>query len=227
MKWTLLSLLALLTATGNCGTIIETEAVKVLKPTGSLATCGYKPATAEQAYFSKLEASETKTGSFIEPYTIHKKKDKYVSWFAVVRGITPSNEAKDRYDLLLEHKFFDGLTDCHIMLVSASGDGDFRASVENAKADSVPLLALVRVYGKVTEEESGVPLLTAEYIRVWPWLTFTLTDLGPADHSNPKWRQLCKVCKSGHIYNPYPTEAYYRNALGDPNDFASQAVPAK
>src|SRR5262244_2951353 len=81
MKWTLLSFLILFTATGNCGTVIESEPVKVLKPTGSLGTCAYKPRTAEQAYFSKLELSETKTGSFLEPYTIHKKKDKYVSWF--------------------------------------------------------------------------------------------------------------------------------------------------
>jgi len=171
--------LVLITASALRGvTVIETEKVKELKPTGSLGTCSYAPAAAEKPYFSRLPKSEVVTGSFMEPYSIHNKKSINVSWFAIVRGITPEPDSDKRFTLLLEHKFFDGMTDCHIMLVSVAGGGDFRATVETDGAQSIPALALVRVYGVVTKEEGGVPTVTADYIRVWPWHTFTLTDLG-------------------------------------------------
>ena len=32
--------------------------------------------------------------------------------------------------LLVQHHFFDGMTDCHIMLVAKSGDGDFVAKLK-------------------------------------------------------------------------------------------------
>ena len=215
--------LVLITASALRGvTVIETEKVKELKPTGSLGTCSYAPAAAEKPYFSKLPKSEVVTGSFMEPYSIHNKKSINVSWFAIVRGITPEPDSDKRFTLLLEHKFFDGMTDCHIMLVSVAGGGDFRATVETDGAQSIPALALVRVYGVVTKEEGGVPTVTADYIRVWPWHTFTLTDLGPEDKGNPKWRKLCRLCKSGRVYNPYPAESYYLSVLGDPADFALQ-----
>ena len=214
-----------LTAISACATtVIETEKVKQLKPTGSLGTCGYKAAATEQAYFSKLAKSEIATGSFMEPYSIHGKQGVNVAWFGIVRGVTPEANSENRYSLLLEQKFFDGLTDCHIMLVSAAGGGDFRAIVETDGKTSIPALALVRIYGKVTKEEGGVPTMVADYARVWPWFTFTLTDLGPEDKGNPKWRKLCKPCKAGRVYNPYPTEDWYLNVLGDPKDFALQAV---
>jgi hypothetical protein len=217
--------LALLLTTASAlrgTTVIETEKVKEIKPTGSLGTCSCAPTAAEKPYFSRLQKSEVVTGSFMEPYSIHEKKSINVSWFAIVRGISAEPDSDKRFTLLLEQKFFDGMTDCHIMLVSVAGGGDFRATVETEGTQSVPALALVRVYGVVTKEESGVPTVTADYIRVWPWHTFTLTDLGPEDKSNPRWRKLCKLCKSGHVYNPYPAESYYLNVLGDPADFALQ-----
>ena len=41
-----------------------------------------------------------------------------------------------------------------------------------------------------------------------------LTDLGP------KWRKLCKLRKSGQVYNSYPTEDWYVHVLGKPEDVA-------
>lgn len=225
MKSLAVALLLTVTSALYGATIIETEKVKELKPTGSLATCGYSPTTAEKPYFSGLDKSEMVTGSFMEPYSIHNKRGRNVSWFGIVRGVTPEPDSPNRFTLLLEQKFFDGMTDCHIMLVSVAGGGDFRAAVETEGSQTIPALALVRLYGKIITEENGVPSVTAEYIRVWPWRTFTFTDLGPEDTGNPKWRKLCKLCGSGHVYNPYPAESYYLNVLGDPSDFVVQ--PAK
>jgi hypothetical protein len=78
----------------------------------------------------------------------------------------------------------------------------------------------VRVYGKVVSEENDLPLVAVEYMRVWPWLSFTFIDLGPEDHSNPHWAEYCIACKGGgRIYNPFPNEAYYLAVLGDPKYF--------
>jgi hypothetical protein len=221
-----LTFILLASSAGHAGTIIETETPKRLAPNGTLGTCRYKPTPTEQAYFQKLDGSEMVTGSFLQPYSIHTKKDRFISWFAIVRGIATDPDVPGQYRLLLEQKYFDGMTDCHIMLVSVNGAGDFEATVSDENAKSIPLLSLVRVYGKVVEETNDTPRVEATYIRVWPWLAFTLTDLGAEDHSNPRWRKLCRPCKSGRVYKPYPDEDYYRGVLGDPKDFAG-ATAAK
>lgn len=146
-------------------TPIEMQPVKELKPTGSLGTCAYKPSPNEKPYYEKLDEKERATGSFMEAYDIHKKKDVFVSWYGIVRGVTRIPNS-DSWQLLLEHKYFDGMTDCHIMLVSMKGSGDFNARVQ-AKDVPVPALALVRVYGEVTQENE-TPLIAAEFVRVWP-----------------------------------------------------------
>lgn len=222
MKQFLLVCILAFLGTAQAGTVIETETPKKLTPTGSLATCHYPSRPTEQTYLKKLGPKELVTGSFMEAYSIHGKKGDYVSWFAVVRGISKDANVPGKYRFQLEQKFFDGLTDCHIMMVSVAGGGDFVAAVDAVEASSVPLLSLVRVYGKVVEDAEGTPQIDAEYIRVWPWLAFTFTDLGPEDKGNPKWRNLCKPCKSGKVYKPYPDEKYYRDVLGDPKDFGGQ-----
>jgi hypothetical protein len=205
-------------------TVVETEKVKPLHPTGSLGTCAYKATTTEEPYLAKVDPKERITGSFMEPYSIRdNKKDVYVSWFAIVRGVTNDEKDASHRQLLLEQKYFDGMTDCHIMLVSVTGSGDFRANLKTDVNQRIPMLSLVRVYGKVSGEIEGMPMVEAEYIRVWPWFTFTLTDLGPKDNGNPKWRKLCRLCKSGRVYNSYPTEEWYLRVLGDPGDFALQS----
>jgi hypothetical protein len=71
----------------------------------------------------------------------------------------------------------------------------------------------------VTSETGKVPQIAAEYIRIWPWMTFTFTDLGPADHSNPIWAKYSKFPAGGRIYKPYPNEDYYLRMIGDPKFF--------
>jgi len=193
-------------------TPMDVQPVKQLVRGNSLATCGYTPVKQEKSYLEKLHPEEQATGSFLKPYSIHGKKGKYVSWFGVVRRISSSGSS---LTLLVEQKYFDGLTDCHIMLVSQSGGGDFRATLE-ADPQRVPPLALVRMFGTVKDETDKIPQVTVDYVRVWPWLTFTFTDLGAKDQSNPEWAAYCKLCKSGRVYMPYPTESYYLQMLGDP-----------
>ena len=199
-------------------TAIETEPVKELRPTGSLATCGYKPSAGESAYYKKLDPKEQVTGSFMEGYDILKKNGTYVSWYGIVRGIS-KDTAPDEWRLLLEHKYFDGATDCHIMLVSKSGSGDFEAVAHSVNLD-IPALALVRVYGKVKVEQQSA-VIQAEYIRVWPWMTFTFTDLGASDRTNPRWKSECKVCKNTRVYRPYPDRQYFLDALGNPESYGT------
>jgi hypothetical protein len=202
-------------------TPMDVQPVKPLVRGNSLGTCGYTPIEREKPYFAKLSAKERTTGSFLEPYTIHGKKGRYVGWFGIVRGISSSG---GKLTLLIQHTYFDGLTDCHIMMVSQAGGGDFHATLE-ADPENVPSLALVKVYGKVVEEKDKLPTISVDYLRVWPWLTFTLTDLGASDESNPRWTKFCLPCKSGRIYNPYPTEEYYYSVLGDPNNFGLALKP--
>jgi hypothetical protein len=203
-----------------CQTQVEVQEVKELKPTGSLSTCSYRATDHEEAFLQKLSSSETVTGSFMDKheYRIRGKIKKYVSWFGVVRGSSPITGDDHGHDLLVQQKYFDGMTDCHIMLVSNAGAGDFVARLTSS-SEVVPLLSLVRVYGTVIGEEKGIPHVSVDYVRVWPWFTFTLTELGPEDHSNPEWAKYCKICKGGRIYKPYPTEDYYMGMLGDPKDF--------
>jgi len=206
----------------------ETQPVKELTREGGLGSCAYAPTEKEKPFFNRLAPDERVTGSAFakKPYRIQGKKGRYVSWFGIVRVISHAQQVENQLTLLLEQKYFDGVTDCHIMLVAQSGSGDFEARLEG-DADSIPALALVRVYGKVVEEVNGVPKVAVEYIRVWPWMTFTFSDFGAEDHSNPRWAQYCKVCKEGQIYNPYPTLAYYLNVLGEPKDFGTHIQDAK
>lgn len=212
-------LLGILASAAFAQTPIDIQPVKELVPNGTLATCVYTPVDAEAPFFGRLsEKEKVNEPLFHGDYSIHGKKGKYVAWFGIVRGISPAAEAGADTTLLIQHHFFDGETDCHIMLVAKGGDGDFRAKlrVDSAK---VPALALIRAYGKVIEDTGNVPTVAVDYIRVWPWMTFTFTDLSGEDHSNPRWQQFSKVKLSDKLYVPYPKEIYYRAVLGDPDDF--------
>jgi len=208
--WTFLSLSVL----GLSQTQIEIEPVKELTPTGTLGTCVYLPTAAESAFFSKLAVGERTTGSIEEDYDIQHKAG-YVSWYGIVRGISKVGDGHWR--CLLEHKFFDGSTDCHIMLVDISGSGDFYSDVDAVELP-VPALALVRVYGIITGPEGGKPVIKAVYIRVWPWMTFTFMPLVAKDRTNQKWRDARSIDRL-KTYNPYPDDRYYRAVLGDPAEY--------
>lgn len=210
----LVGVLLVSAAIGLAQTKIETEPFRAWVPDHNLKTCKYKPTATEQDFYASLAPGELRTGSIVEDYDIFKKAG-YVSWYGIVRGITKVDDRHWR--LLLEHKFFDGLTDCHIMLVDISGSGDFLANVQAGDL-TIPALALVRVYGTITGQEDGRPALGAEYIRVWPWLTFTFTALISKDRTNQKWKEACSVNRR-KVYRPYPDEGYYRAVLGDPAEY--------
>lgn len=206
--------LLILSVLGLSQTQIETEPVKELQPTNTLSTCKYKPTAAESAFYRKLAAEERTTGSMLEDYDIQQKAG-YVSWYGIVRGISRVKDGHWR--LLLEHKFFDGMTDCHIMLVDISGSGDFYADVEAGDL-AVSALALVRVYGTIKGQVEGVPRLSTDFIRVWPWLTFTFSHFAAKDRTNSRWKDVCSI-RHRDIYTPWPNEDYYRAVLGDPKQY--------
>jgi hypothetical protein len=229
MRWAVLTFLSILSLgrLSSAQTPMDVQPAKQLTRGNTIGSCGYTPIEKEKPFFDKLESDERVTGSaFSKPYRIQGKKGHFVSWFGIVRGISPPQPDAKGLTLLLEQKYFDGLTDCHIMLVSTTGSGDFQATLEG-KAESIPALALIRVYGKVSEEKNNVPEVAVEYVRIWPWLSFTLSDLGAEDHSNPRWATYCKVCKGKRIYNPYPTPDYYLGVLGNPKDFGLNLEVAK
>jgi len=214
-----LAAISVFTVGSSAQTPMDVQPVKELKPTDTLPTCSYRPVAAEAPYFAHLtEKERTNDTVFGGDYTIHGKTGTEVAWFGIVRGITLPTAKNGDATLLVQHHFFDGMTDCHIMLVAKSGDGDFTAKLKG-NAAKIPALALVRIYGKVTSEKARVPELDVEYIRVWPWLTFTFTDLAGEDHSNPRWQKYSKVKLTERLYVPYPNENYYLNVLGDPADF--------
>jgi hypothetical protein len=196
-----------------------------------LGTAGYRPADRERPFLEKTPPEERTNGSILNnktPYDLSARAGKRVAWFGIVRGI--ERRPDGRHELLLEHKYFDGLTDLHILALSFNGAGDFKAVV--AIDNELPLkpLMLVRVYGVVAKpakdkppapkagepKDGGSPALVtvnAEYVRGFPWKTFTFLDTYGKDQSNPRWRELCKV-ELDRIYDPYPNEEYYQLRLG-------------
>lgn len=204
-------------------TPMEIQPVKELTPTGTLATCSYKPTEVEAPHFARPSNAEKTNGDMLHGYSIHGKTGSYVAWFGIVRGITPPAESGGEVTLLVEHKYFDGETDCHIMLVQWTGGGDFTAKLKVNSA-AIPALSLVRVYGTVTGEKLSVPEVRVDYIRVWPWRTFTFMDLMGNDHTNPRWKKISQV-SGPDVYNPYPQNDYYFTLLGDPADFGMNLRP--
>lgn len=197
---------------------MDVETAKDLVPNGTLATCGYPPVEREAPFLKHVGPSEVANDTMFGKFTMHGKTGKEVAWLGIVRGIRPASGPEGEVTLLVQHHFFDGLTDCHIMMVGKSGDGDFLAKLK-VDPNAIPALSLVRIYGKVTREENKVPLVAVEYVRVWPWMAFTFTDLSGDDHSNPKWLTAAPAKLSDKWYGPYPKEGYYRAVLGDPVNF--------
>lgn len=210
---------------GVLGTVATAQTpidIQPLQLSDASGTCQYAPNGREKVFFKNLSAGEAVNGSAADPYSIHGKTNKYIGWFGIVRGI--SADAGGNAKLLVEHKFFDGSTDCRIMVVAESGGGDFVADVRMDPA-MFPPLALARVYGVVIGEKDHVPQVLAQYVRVWPWHTFTFTEFGPPDASNPRWGSFVHTTPGWKVYNPSPTEDYYRAMLGDPLEFGLNLKP--
>ena len=134
----------------------------------------------------------------------------FVSWFGIVRDVV-STVGKRGGRLLIENKYFDGVTDEDPQIVSINGGGNFTADVTNL-AEDLPL-TLVRVYGTVIGEERLGPLVQGEYIRVWRWGEFRFNDYGE-DHSNPYWRRSVKLQPDDFVHHKQLSAEYYVRLLG-------------
>lgn len=202
-------------------TVVEHVRVKPKASEGELGTSLYAASKTESPFFKRLDESEKTTGGHDDEHDISKKAGKYVGWFGIVRAIV-EDQAKQQTVLTVEHKYFDGLTDSHIMAVSFNGSGDFHAIVEGIGHQFAPL-SLVRVYGKVAEPKGQqLSRLEAVFVRDWHWETFTFISAYGIQHGNENWRKLNRI-QLNDIYDSNPDIEYYRRRLGDrPEDIARE-----
>jgi hypothetical protein len=180
-------------------------------PAGSLGTSSYNPTALEKPFFSKLSEKEQTTGSMFDDYSITGKAGTHVGWFGIVRKIE-ENVAAQETKILVEMKYFDGLTDTHIMALSFNGGGDFIATLGGIGLGIKPL-SLVKVYGVVEREDKSIPTVKAEYVRQWDWGQFTFLMVYGKQKGNAEWKKLNKADEK-RIYNPFPTPKYYEDRLG-------------
>ena len=181
------------------------------RPKGYLATIAYPPTEMEKSFFEKLSEKERVPGSWEEDYSITGKTGTYVGWFGIVREIKEL-ESQAKTELLIEMKYFDGLTDEHIMAVSFNGAGDFKAILSGTDL-GIEHLSLVKVYGFIKNEVKSVPEIEADYVRHWDWGTFTFIMAYGKQKGNTKWRKLNKVPLE-RIYSAFPDKKYYEDRLG-------------
>ena len=152
--------------------IVEHVTTKPRRTDGGLGTKFYAPSEKEQPYFQKLAPEEQQTGGLAVDYDISKKNKTYVGWFGIVRQVE-ERKSENETVLLLEHKYFDGLTDAHIQAVSFNGSGDFSVALSGIGHKIEPL-TLVKVYGVVSIlNAESKPEIRAKFVRVWHWGTFT------------------------------------------------------
>ena len=196
----------------RASTLIEHVTKKPRRGDGTLGTSRYTPSNQEKSYFKKLATEEITTGGLAGNYEILKKHGKYVGWFGIVRTVEEDRK-KNRTTLLIEHKYFDGLTDTHIQALSFNGSGDF-TTVLTGVGHKIPLLTLIKVYGKVgMAKGASMPTVHAQYVRNWHWGTFTFLFASGKQRGSKKWRKHNKVALNG-IYSAYPDDRYYQLRLG-------------
>jgi hypothetical protein len=186
------------------------------RPVGGLGSKFYEPSPKESSFYKRLAKDEIETGGYSGPYDIAKRDGKFIGWFGVVREIR-EDAAKNTTTLLVEQKYFDSLTDTHIMALSFDGSGDFLAVLPGT-GYQVPRLSLVKVYGPATKIEAAADApkmnVGAEFVRLWDWGAFTFLYAKEKKPSgNPKWRKLNQV-ELTDIYDPTPDTEYYEQRLG-------------
>jgi hypothetical protein len=214
IRWLLTGLLGalLLTTAGRAEEgkdIVEISTPQPPPPDGTLGTILYAPTKLEAARTKGWSAGELASGG-VSARSLPALGGKRVAWFGIVREVTEDRE-KGKTELLVEMKYFDGLTDTHLQIVSIYGAGDFRAIVPGID-HKIKKLSLVRVCGKVEPKPGDVPTVEADYVRVWYWGLFAFMDYGE-DKSNPKWVKLRKN-KADDVYSSAPDRSYYEERLG-------------
>jgi len=174
-----------------------------------LGTRAYAPLPDEAQAIKGWSEEELNSGS-PETKSLHGLIGKRIAWFGIVRQV---EEHKNRRETVLdvEMKYFDGFTDAHQQIVSIYGAGDFHVVIPGT-GYRIKRLALVRVYGTVERESDGIPVVSAQFVRVWDWKLFAFMPYGN-DHSNPNWVKLRKMDES-RIYSSHPDVPYYEQILG-------------
>ncbi len=183
------------------------------------ATCEYEPTGTEQQFYERLDNSscvtiQTKPGEFTDEadtFILQGHQGQFVSWFGIVRDIQRDLNGNGGV-LLIENKYSMGITDCDIQTVEINGAGDFKAQLAKIPDDLVPLV-LVRVYGTITKEENNLPLIKADYVRVWHWGQFNFSSFGE-DHGNPRWKGNV-TGNPDDVYNMRKQHrSYYKECVG-------------
>ena len=207
--WTVALLLAAPLAFAEEAKVLVEHVTSKPARQGALGTGDYAPSGTELPWFKKLRAAEVTTGGLAGDYDITGKNGVYVGWFGVVREV---KEAQGQTTLLVEHKYFDGMTDMHILALSFNGSGDFTVVIPGVGHKLEPL-TLVKVYGVATVPKGGTPQVKAEFVRDWHWGTFTFIMAAGTQRGSEKWRKNNTV-ELDAIYDPYPDDKYYELRLG-------------
>jgi len=195
-------------------TLVEHSKQLSRPPAGTLMTVGYVPMEKEKPFFEKLSKEEKNPEKAYKDYSMADKVGTYVGWFGIARKIEENSEAKETM-LLVEMKYFDGVTDSHMQVVSFFGGGDFEAVLAGV-GHGIKHLSLIRVYGNVVREEKSIPEVRADYVRAWDWGRFTFMTYGK-QKGNAEWQKLNKIDLSdivNDMYDAFPRTRYYVDRLG-------------
>src|SRR6186713_623022 len=100
---------------------MRVEHSKPLPRGGNLGTQRYAPTAAEKAVINDWKPAELASGGAkVEKLT--GNVDQRVAWFGIVREVKEDKEA-NKTQLVVEMKYFDGLTDMHLQIVSIMEPG--------------------------------------------------------------------------------------------------------
>jgi hypothetical protein len=174
-----------------------------------------KPLNMSDAAWRQIEAESREAKKALIPsgdYELTQQKGEYVGWFGIVRA-NKFDQKTGETRVLVEHKYFDRLTDLRLQIVSIYGAGDFQARIPGEVSSAkIPPLSLVCIYGFVALGADGRAQLKADYVRVWDWGLFSFMDYG-TDKSRPEWVKLRKV--SGPlVYSSAVSREFYEERLG-------------
>jgi hypothetical protein len=182
----------------------------------------YKPTEWEQRYFDYLRKEDRITVQSNPQEIEHAKFQltghlrQFVSWFGIVREVTPKGLAQRGGTLLIENKYFKGSGDEKLQTVSLRGGGDFNAEVTNLSEELIPPM-LVRIYGTVVREENGLPVIAVSHLRGWHIGQFNFADYGE-DHSNPRWTKNVRLAQGDSVHETELSADYYIKRLGTNDD---------
>lgn len=199
----------------------EREGLEPLDPSAN-----YKPSEWEKDYFDDFPANErvtvqTKPGEVpASTFALVGHLDRRVSWFGIVREVTPNAIGKRGGTLLIENKYFKGAGDEKLQTVSARGGGNFLAEVSNFSKELTPLM-LVRIYGRVLREENGVPVVKVKFLRGWHIGQYNFDDYGE-DHTDPRWTKNIHLKPSKPIHQNTVSAEYYIDRLAPTPDQAQK-----